>query len=194
VAGLFIAVVGPSGVGKDTLLDHARALYARDPRFLFPRRVITRDALLGGEIFDSVSTAKFDSMERAGGFALSWCAYGLAYGIRQEVGAELRSGKCVVVNVSRAILDQLQPKFGRAHVVHVTAAPEIVATRLAARGRETQEEIRRRVARYHEQIPAGIAVTTLDNGRTLDVSRLDFVSLLNHLADPVQVSPQIAPA
>jgi ribose 1,5-bisphosphokinase len=179
VTGLFIAVVGPSGVGKDALLDHARALFSSDLRFVFPRRVITRDARLGGEIFDSVSRIEFDSLEQAGHFALSWRAHGLSYGLRQAVLDDVDCGKCVVANVSRGVLDQLGEKFGRAHVVHVTAAPEVSAGRLVARGRESGDELAGRVARFHEQIPPGLDVTTIDNGGALEIAQAAFARLLD---------------
>ena len=40
--GVFVAVVGPSGAGKDTLIDYARAHLAGEPDYEFVRRVITR--------------------------------------------------------------------------------------------------------------------------------------------------------
>ena len=42
--GIMIAVVGPSGAGKDSLLNLARTHYRNDPRIGFVRRVITRRA------------------------------------------------------------------------------------------------------------------------------------------------------
>ena len=42
--GIMIVVVGPSGAGKDSLINLARMHYADDPRIGFVRRVITRPA------------------------------------------------------------------------------------------------------------------------------------------------------
>ena len=46
--GTLIPVVGPSGAGKDTMIDAARI--AR-PDIYYPTRVITRPESAGGEVF-----------------------------------------------------------------------------------------------------------------------------------------------
>ena len=42
--GRLVLVVGPSGAGKDTLIDLARAACAGDNRIVFARRVVTRES------------------------------------------------------------------------------------------------------------------------------------------------------
>ena len=58
VTGRLIAVVGPSGVGKDTLME---AMSRAEPRLALVRRVITRDPALGGEAFEAVSPGRLRS-------------------------------------------------------------------------------------------------------------------------------------
>lgn len=45
--GTMIVIVGPSGAGKDTLMDYAAARLCGRPGFHFTRRVITRSGDAG---------------------------------------------------------------------------------------------------------------------------------------------------
>lgn len=145
--GTLFLVVGPSGVGKDTLLDGARARLGPNRWFRFPRRIITRPADAGGEDHVAVTEGQFVEMLAAGAFLHHWRAHGLSYGLPAEIEADLAAGINVVVNTSRAEIDALRARVSRAVAIHVTASPEVVADRLRARGRESEEDIQRRLAR-----------------------------------------------
>ena len=73
--GIFFLVVGPSGAGKDTLIDGAREALAGDPRWVFATRTITRAADAGGERHDAMDDATFAETERDGGFLIAWSAH-----------------------------------------------------------------------------------------------------------------------
>jgi len=164
--GRFIAVVGPSGVGKDSVME---ALIAANPDFHRVRRAITRPAAAGGEDFEGVTPAEFDARRAAGGFALWWSAHGLLYGIPASVHKTLALGVDVLANLSRAQLAAAAGTFPTLHVLHITAEPEVLARRLAARGRETPEDIRARLSR-EVSLPDDLRVTQIDNGGRLDDS------------------------
>lgn len=132
--GTLALVVGPSGVGKDTLLRLARAALADRPDIHFPRRVVTREAD-ASEDHDTLSPEAFDAAEAAGGFALSWRAHDRRYGIPATILPALDRGDTVVCNVSRAVLEEARRRFPRVRVIQVTASREALAARLAARGR-----------------------------------------------------------
>lgn len=151
--GRFIAVVGPSGVGKDSVMD---AYCAAHPTVLRTRRVITRWAEAVGEDSDAVSVAEFQAMAAAGEFALHWQAHGLHYGIPKGVDAALAEGRDVMANLSRSVLPMLAERFERSAILLITAPEEVLAARLAARGRETVEEQARRLKRAQFQIAEGL--------------------------------------
>lgn len=80
-------------------------------------------------------------------FRFHWRANGHAYGIGHEVREWLAQGLTVVVNGSRAYLPHALADFPALEVVHITAALEALRMRLEARGRETHEQIQRRIER-----------------------------------------------
>jgi ribose 1,5-bisphosphokinase len=145
--GLLFLVAGPSGAGKDTLLDAARHRLSADPRFVFARRVITRPADAGGEDHIPASDADFAAQEAAGGFALSWRAHALAYGIPRSIDGFLAAGRHVVANVSRTVIAEATMRYPAVHVIHVTAPPALLRQRLAARRREDSTAQAARIAR-----------------------------------------------
>jgi ribose 1,5-bisphosphokinase len=144
--GVLVVVVGPSGAGKDTLIGLARTLCAGDPRIEFPRRIVTRLAS-AAEDHDTVTSVEFDAAIEQGVFAFWWEAHGLKYALPVAIDAELRAGKTVICNVSRAVVRQLRARYANLTVALVTAPKEILLARLAARGRESGGDVAGRVDR-----------------------------------------------
>ena len=162
MTGRLVAVVGPSGVGKDSLID---ALCRSMPWIHRVRRVITRPTG-PGERFDSVTPEMFERMRLDGAFCLHWEAHGLRYGIPAEVEARTGRGQDAVANLSRRALPDAADLFPRFLVLSLTADPEVLAQRLAGRGRESPEDIRARLGRAEMAMPCGAwnAVTIRNDG------------------------------
>ncbi|MFK7751297.1 MAG: phosphonate metabolism protein/1,5-bisphosphokinase (PRPP-forming) PhnN [Sedimentitalea sp.] len=175
MSGRFIAVVGPSGVGKDSVME---AIAAREPRVVLARRVITRPSDAGGEAFDGVSAEAFAQMEARAEFALSWAAHGLSYGIPADVDAALEAGQDVVANLSRAVLDTARARFSQVYVLALQADRAVLAARLAARGRETADDIARRLARADAHRATGPNVWCVDNSGALEHTVVQVLDLL----------------
>lgn len=156
---MLVLVVGPSGAGKDTLLDLVRAELADDTRVRFMRREITRPASAGGEDHIAITAAEFDA--RRDQYALSWQAHGLGYGIQADIADDLAAGHVVVANISRAMILAAAEKFP-VTVLEITAPPAVLAARLAARGRETAADIAARLAR-EVPLPDGVPIIRVIN-------------------------------
>ena len=160
-SGVFVAIVGPSGAGKDSLIRGlGERLTARDG-VVVARRVVTRPSD-AHEDHDTLDEAAFADAERAGRFALAWRAHGLRYGVPVEIDAAIDEGKIVLCNVSRAAVATVRKRYIRSRVVLVTARPEILRARLAARGREGTEARRDRLER------AGAPEVSLEPDVTVD--------------------------
>lgn len=176
--GVFVAVVGPSGAGKDTLIAYARSRLSGETGIEFVRRVVTRPSDGATEDHDSLSEEQFGAAEAGGAFALSWRAHGLSYGLPAGVDRGVEAGRVMVANLSRAALPSLCRRYANVVVVEVVAAPEILAGRLAGRGRESAGDAAARLTRQ-AGIDAGTAtVVTLDNGGALEIAGERLVALL----------------
>ena len=153
MAGVLVGVVGPSGVGKDSVME---ALAAARPDLHLVRRVITRPEAAGGERFEAVSEAEVARRRAAGEFVLHWPAHGLHYGVPTSVRARLEAGQSCVVNLSRAMLAEAGRRFERFVTLHLSAPAPVLAARLAARGRESEQEVARRLSRADHGLPPGL--------------------------------------
>ncbi|MFC2968576.1 phosphonate metabolism protein/1,5-bisphosphokinase (PRPP-forming) PhnN [Acidimangrovimonas pyrenivorans] len=175
MAGRLFAVVGPSGAGKDTLLAELRP--AR-PDLHIARRVITRPEEAGGEPFEGVDEAEFLRRQAAGAFALHWQAHGLRYGIPASIDQALAEGRDVLFNGSRAMLGEAWELYPGLTAIHVTARTPVLAERLAARGRESKDEIARRLARSRYDIPYGVPIRVVENNGALEDAVAAFLRAL----------------
>ncbi|WP_313646369.1 phosphonate metabolism protein/1,5-bisphosphokinase (PRPP-forming) PhnN [Pseudomonas sp.] len=178
--GRLIFLLGPSGAGKDSLIDAAR------PQLLaagvqIARRVITRSAEAKGEAAEGVSTERFRQLREQGAFAMHWHANGLDYGIAVQVDTWLAEGHSVLVNGSRAYLPQALQRYPDLLAVALQVSPTVLRQRLLARGRETSEQIDQRLARNDQlqtpQAPPGV-VRPLDNSGQLADTVTRFIALL----------------
>jgi len=185
MVGPLILVVGPSGAGKDSLIEGARRVLAGDPGFHFVRRTVTR-AATADEDHDTLSPADFEAAARDGAFLLSWRAHGLAYGIPIAAQGHRRAGIAAVANASRAVIEEARLRWPPVRIVVVTAPPALLAERLRLRGREAADAAAERLAQPAVALPAGPDVVTVTNDRSLAEGRAAFVAALRRIVAPVR--------
>jgi ribose 1,5-bisphosphokinase len=179
--GTLWLIVGASGVGKDSLIDGAKAALASNSGFVFPRREITRPGDAGGEDHLHVAPEAFRTRRQAGAYALSWMANGLGYGVPRAIDSVLESGRQIVLNGSRGALGEARARYGNLRLVEITVPPEILRARLEARGRETAAEIEGRLERASALRVCGDDVIRFGNDRPLAQAIDAFVELLTGL-------------
>ena len=161
--GRLVLVVGPSGAGKDTLLRLAQAACVDDRDIVFPRRVVTRES---SEAEDNMAMSQ-DEFRRArehGDFAVHWEAHGHSYALPLEINDDILAGRAVVANVSRTVIGALRQAYANVVVVAITAPPDVLAQRLAARARHSDGNIADRLARSVDDTSANADVTILNAG------------------------------
>ena len=179
--GALVAVVGPSGAGKDTLIAEARNLLAPETRCIFPRRIVTRTVDANLEDHDTMSREAFDAMLASGSFALSWNAHGLKYAIPGCADQSIADGCVVVCNLSRSAIPEAVRKYDRVGAVLVTAPHDVLAERLAQRGRESRAEIAERLQRADYAIPSPPDPVVINNIGTPRQGAQHLVDLVSDL-------------
>jgi ribose 1,5-bisphosphokinase len=178
VSGKLILVVGQSGAGKDSIIRYAMEKFKTDPQFVFPRRVITRQADIAAEDHDTMDVQEFLALKAQDGFALSWQAHDLHYGVPAQLNSELDAGRHVIVNVSRTILPDMPKLYPNYLIVEITAPPEILEARISARGRSTDGNITKRATRNVSPPPAGPYHFVISNEMSLQEAGEAFCALI----------------
>jgi ribose 1,5-bisphosphokinase len=168
--GRLVLVVGPSGAGKDTLIGLARAACGDDGNTVFPRRVVTR-AATSFEDNEQVSPEVFRQAQARGDFAVHWEAHGHCYALPRAIDDDIRAGRTVVANVSRGVVDTMRRAYAAVVVVSITAPPEVLAERLAARARDSDGKIADRLSRAVESGAAAPDITITNVGDAEDHAR-----------------------
>lgn len=178
VGGVFVAVAGPSGVGKDTIINYARERLAGRRDFVFVRRIITRTADAASEEHDSMAAPDFAAAERDGAFCLAWDAHGLRYGLPRSVDADIAAGRVVIANISRGIIAELQQRYANFLLVVISAHRDVITERLKARGRETDAEIVARLERIAVEDTVRYEAIRLENSGPKERAGDRFVAVL----------------
>jgi len=174
--GRLILVVGPSGAGKDTLLGLAKAACAEDRGIVFPRRVITRQAS-ASEDNEEVSLGTFQEALTRSEYAMHWEAHGHCYALSRAIDDEIRAGHTVVANVSRTVVAAMRGAYASVLVVSITAPPNVLAERLAMRGRGSDGRIEHRLHRTVDEVAAAPDVTIV-NTSSADYHARQFVRII----------------
>ncbi len=169
-------MVGPSGAGKDTLLGLAKAACAEDSGIVYPRRVITREAS-SSEDNEEVSAGTFEAALARNEYAMHWDAHGHRYALSRAIDDDIRAGRTVVANVSRTVISAMRRAYANVTVVSITAPTNVLAERLAMRGRASDGKIEHRLHRTVDEATAAPDVT-INNTSSADYHARQFVRII----------------
>ena len=179
-SGRLIAVVGASGVGKDSVISgvlHVAPMIRR------VRRTITRSADLDGEDHAVATPEAFKLLLAQGEFCLHWSAHGYCYGIPSAVLKQVNEGEQCLVNLSRSVLSAAANLFPSMTVLNITVESATLAERLALRGRENAEQITSRLGRVVSPIPTELDVYDICNDGPLETTVTNALDALGVTAD-----------
>lgn len=153
--GKFILVIGPSGSGKGTLIQHVRSLF---PSLVYPKSCTTRaprSADSDGH-YDFLTAEEFKTRADRGDF-LEWAEYGGNYygTLASEVLPLLEAGNVALKELEVQGARQVREKIPREQlaIVFVNAGTwEEMEKRIRARAPMGDAELGRRKLRYADEM------------------------------------------
>lgn len=152
--GKLILFSGPSGVGKDTLLD---ILICKNPKFQKSISFTTRERRKGevnGEDYYFITPEKFEQMLQSGE-VLEFARYGKnLYGTpKKPVDGWLSEGKTVILKIEVQGAEKIKKMYPDAIAIFIMPpSMEILEHRLRRRGTENEEDLVRRLTIARDEI------------------------------------------
>ncbi|WP_018688549.1 phosphonate metabolism protein/1,5-bisphosphokinase (PRPP-forming) PhnN [Ahrensia kielensis] len=181
ISGRIFVVVGPSGSGKDTLINWLREKLTDEQKYMFVRRSVTRSPDGQTEDHDTLTKEQFELAKQKGKFAVTWDAHGLSYGIPIGVLAHVHAGGIAIANGSRRALAEMHKQFPHMVVVNLRVDRAVLAGRLAGRGREDAEQIKKRLDRMDIPLAGDLTVFNIENSGPIEKAGRSFIELLSDL-------------
>ncbi|MHA1266143.1 MAG: phosphonate metabolism protein/1,5-bisphosphokinase (PRPP-forming) PhnN [Candidatus Helarchaeota archaeon] len=177
--GILILTIGNSGSGKDSLIKWALDHWpkGRSPPIV-PTRVITRPPAPETETYESITQEQFHALSRSGAFSLQWKSYGIDYGVRSSIEEYLSNGRCVLVNVSRQIVEEARARFSHVVVIFIRVPFHITEARIRERGREQGAALLERLERAKQNQEFPTADYIIDNSGTLEKAGHKLLEIL----------------
>jgi guanylate kinase len=146
---MLVIISGPSGVGKDTIIDELRRREAEEGREGERHYVVTvttrapREGEVDGIDYHFVDRARFVEMWRARGFLETAEVHGNYYGSpRDQVREALQSGKDVILKIDVQGAQVVKEQVTEALLIFIIPPSlETLFERLRARATETADEL-----------------------------------------------------
>lgn len=168
-----ILIVGASGVGKDSLIKEAKKELKHE--FNFVRRYITRKPDKSEKNYFLESSA-FKLLKDSDFFISFWDAYENHYGISKD---SIKDG-VNIISISRSKIGDFENFFDDVCTINVTLDKEELKNRLLKRGRESIENIQKRLDRSYDKIEAKNLIN-FENNRPFDESIYAFIEVLKRV-------------
>ncbi len=173
-----VLIVGPSGAGKDSLLQAGKQAFAHRQDILFIPRYVTRMPD-GNEQNYYVDQSAFLTLKQNGFFFIDWQAHGNLYGI--SLDPLLKKDKhAVIISVSRTVVPNFEQVFDDVETIVVSAPDAVLRKRLEARGRESAPAMNTRLARMDLEVMA-TRLTCFNNDGPLEQMASKFVEVLENI-------------
>lgn len=168
-----VLLVGPSGVGKDTLIKGAKKELKEDINFV--RRYITRKPDKSEKNY-YLDEHAFKILKNNHFFSSTWNAHNNYYGIAKN---SIKKG-VNIISISRSKIKDFEKNYDEVYTINITVPKEELKNRLVSRNRESLEEIEKRLNRSYDKIDAKNLIE-YDNSSEIEKSIKKFTNLLKKI-------------
>jgi len=166
-----VLIVGASGVGKDSLIKSIKDKL----KINFVKRYITREPDQNESNY-YVDTQAFKLLKEKNFFVSTWQAHENSYGIARF---DIQDG-LNLISISRSAIKDFEQEYKDVTTINITVSRDILEQRLKNRGRETKEQIEKRLNRTYKNIEAKNLIE-FDNSEVLETSSKSFLQLLERI-------------
>lgn len=170
-----ILIVGPSGVGKDTLIKNIKDNIDAN----FVKRYITR-VPSKDELNYFIDKRAFELLKENNFFISTWEAHENRYGISKS---QIKEG-LNIISISRGAIKDFENFYSDITTIEVTLPKNILYERLKNRGREDEKAIQKRLNRSYDEIQSKCLIQFMNN-EPIDKSSKKFLELLLKIKDVV---------
>jgi len=175
--GTLYLIVGASGSGKDTIINHSAKILGR---MFVPLKCTTRKPRAGerqGFDYNFVTGPRFKKMK----LFTKYGVYGAEYGVGTKLLERLRQGFDVFLNISNRLTEDIKKRYPKTLVVYVYVSQENLRERIMVRNREDEKEIAQRLERARENLQfISNADFILNNNGSIIDSVTAFASYIMH--------------
>jgi guanylate kinase len=171
-APLLIVLSGPSGVGKDSILERLRELGYPFHYTVTATTRAPREGEIDGRDYYFLSPEQFESLRREGGLLEHACVYGMSYGVpKAPVIEALHRGEDVIMRTNVDGAASIRAQSPGATLIFITAPSQaLLEERLRKRQTDSADQIEVRLAKVREEMRA---VGDFDYAIVNDEGRLD---------------------
>lgn len=181
--GKLILFSGPSGVGKDTLLE---VLYDKMPDLIHSVSATTRkirDNEVNGKDYYFISKEEFELMIQSGNI-LEYTKYGNnLYGTpKKPIDDWLKQGKTVILKIEVHGAKQIKQLYKDSVAIFILPPSiDILEKRLRKRGTEDEEDLRKRMEIAISEIEQSSEYDYVIFNDNLDTAVDEIIEILNNL-------------